>query len=81
MDIWPPVDDVTEGSNWPGGEAIYLNGCVLASTPEPSPTSSGTASPSPTLPETGPFEVGIMLISALILIGGGIFLIRLARRL
>lgn len=83
IDIWPPIEEVTEGNNWPEGEAVYLNACVLAATPEPSdsPTSSGTASPSATLPETGPVGVLIMLISALILIGGGYYLWLLSRRL
>lgn len=27
-DIWPPYEGITEGSNWPEGEDIFLNGCM-----------------------------------------------------
>jgi LPXTG-motif cell wall-anchored protein len=78
LDIWPPIEDTTEGSNWPGGEAVYLNGCVLAATPEPTPTptdtATGTASPSPTLPETGAGENVILSMAGIFLIGAGIWL-------
>lgn len=77
LDIWPPIEDVTPGQNWPQGEAVYLNGCVLASTPSPGPTSTSsgsagpTASSSATLPDTGTGEnVAMALVGlTLILIG------------
>jgi LPXTG-motif cell wall-anchored protein len=65
LDIWPPIEGGHQGMNWPKGEAVYLNGCVLASTPGPSPSGS----PSETLPETGA-SLNIALIGAAMVISG-----------
>lgn len=78
LDIWAPFEGDPDGMNWPEGEAVYLNGCVLATTPEPSssPTASGTASPSPTLPETGTGETLILTFLAIFLIALGLWMYR-----
>jgi hypothetical protein len=68
-DVWPPVEDVTEGSNWPQGEDMYLNDCALNATASPSPEPSPEPSPTGTLPPTGATENSIALGMALILTG------------
>lgn len=70
-DIWPPVPDVTEGQNWPDGEAVYLNNCALAVTESPSASATTTPSPSDTLPDTGPGENLAMTVLGLALIAAG----------
>lgn len=66
-DVWPPVEDVTDGSNWPAGENMYLNDCTLTAeitespSPEPSPTG--------TLPPTGATENMAVLGVALLIAG------------
>jgi hypothetical protein len=65
-DVWPPVPEVTEGMNWPLGQEMYLNNCVLtaSATPSPSPSPTGT------LPPTGASEtITALLGGALILVG------------
>ena len=47
LDIWPPVEGVTPGHNWPAGEGVYIHGCGAG---EPTPTASG----SPTLSVSAP---------------------------
>jgi hypothetical protein len=48
-DVWPPVEGVTDGQNWPKGEDMYLNDCTLnataTATPEPSESPTGTLPP------------------------------------
>jgi hypothetical protein len=74
MDIWPPVEGVTPGMNWPQGEVVYLNDCVLAATtPPPEP------SPSPSLPESGA-AVSIALLMVLFLLTTGTVLMVLSRK-
>jgi len=65
MDIWPPVEDVTAGSNWPMGEPVYLHGCSLMSRPE-------TALSNAVLPSTGQDLSlgGAMLLSAVLVATG-----------
>lgn len=71
LDIWPPSSE-TPGHNWPQGEAIYLNGCVMTIHPEPSPSPSPTSS----LPESGG---GLILVPiSLALIAAGLALRRRA---
>jgi hypothetical protein len=64
LDIWAPVEGVTPGHNWPQGETIYLNGCVLEAQASPSPTPSPTS----TLPDTGmgvfPVPIALLLMAA-----------------
>jgi len=79
LDIWGPVEGVTPGHNWPKGEAIYLNGCVLETTVDPSPSPS--PSPSSSLPETGIAVADMLsLLMSLVLVITGALLIRTARR-
>lgn len=81
MDIIPPVEGVTPGHNWPQGEAVYLNGCVIAASTEPSPTSStGAPSPSSTLPPTGPGSVLAMSLAGIALLLAGMYLIMKVRQ-
>lgn len=62
-DIWPPIPEVTDGSNWPQGEAVYYNNCAIEAVVTPSP------SPSPSLPETGLNSPYLAISTLLILIG------------
>ena len=67
-DIWPPVEDVTNGNNWPRGEAVYLNACAIAVvTPSPEPTPSPTSS----LPDTGTsMGMGVGVLAAMLIAAG-----------
>ena len=77
LDIWPPIDGVSPGHNWPQGTDVWLNGCVLAPTPTPTATSSTTASPSPTptptstLPDTGAEAVIYTITGIVLIVTGG----------
>lgn len=65
MDVWPPVEGVTDGQNWPRGQSMYINDCTLtaSATPTPEPSPSGT------LPPTGANEN--MAVLAVVLIAAG----------
>lgn len=69
-DIWPPVEGVSEGQNWPDGEDIWLNDCAIetTATESPSPSASGT------LPDTGPGEMAAMTLVGVMLIAAGAWL-------
>ena len=75
LDIWPPIEGVTPGHNWPAGQDVFLNGCAVpveeSPPPEPSP------SPSNSLPTTGADPaIMAMLSGALILSGVGLSVAR-----
>jgi LPXTG-motif cell wall-anchored protein len=73
LDIWPPVQEVTPGMNWPAGQEVYLNDCALPSSPSPTSSTSASASPSPTdtLPPTGAAENAVMAVLGVALIAAG----------
>jgi LPXTG-motif cell wall-anchored protein len=88
LDVWPPVDDITDGMNWPEGETLYLSNCTFATSPSESPSpspsesSTGTATPAPTdtLPPTGAVETSGMLMVGAVLLAAGVWLKRRADR-
>lgn len=89
LDVWPPVEDITDGMNWPEGETLYLSMCALTTapseSPSPSPSPSGsksttTPAPTDTLPPTGAVETSGMLMVGAVLLAAGVWLKRRADR-
>ena len=81
-DIWPPVEGVTGGQNWERGEDVWVNGCAVAASPEPTPSVTGTQTPSPssTLPDTGAEENAMMAVVGVSLIAVGAWMKVRSRR-